>query len=133
MWRIAVHAFLCVFVLSCERPGESDEHARSVAGRVLRGALTYPGSVALTVGAGVDAAEIVLATAASPETVVAWYKETLRSNRWVLRSESRERDGVVTLYAEREGRPLWVRLWPGGSNGTRYALIGAEARGDTIR
>jgi hypothetical protein len=127
-----VPLIVCALTLACERPGESDEHARAVAARVFKGALAYPGSVVVSLGAGEDAAEIVLATAASPDTVVAWYQETFRMNGWTLRGASRAREGTVTLYAERDGRPLWVRLWSAGSGGTRYSLIGAEVA-DTAR
>jgi len=133
-FRPAVLLLLAIgIVAGCERPSERVGHERDMVGRALRGALAYPGSAVVGYGAGDEAAELVLTTSASPDTVTAWYRETLRAGGWTLRHESRARDGMITLYAERETRPLWIRLSPWGPEGTTYSLLGVEVRGDTIK
>lgn len=119
-------------VAACERPSERSAQDREVVARVLHGTLAYPGSAVVNFGAGEDAAELVLTTPASPADVVRWYREVLQAQKWNLRSEAHDREGTVTVYAERSGRPLWIRVSPAGS-GTRYVLIGAEVRGDSLQ
>ena len=101
---------------------------------MMVGALGYPGSLILSYATGEQAAEVVLTTPAKLSDVVRWYKATFQLNAWDLKTESQERDGTVTLYAQRQARPLWVRLRANtGGPGTTYSVIGVEMQGDTIR
>ena len=129
----AVLALLPV-VAGCERPSERAARERQLAGRILRGALAYPQSSLIQVSTGEGAAELTLATTAPLSTVLAWYREALPLNGWELRSEAREPDGALALYAQQGERPLWIRLRENvGAPGTTYSLIGAQVAGDTIR
>jgi hypothetical protein len=127
-------ALAALAVGACERPSERNASDRERAGRIMLGALAYPRSLLLTYATGEQAAEVVLTTAASLDEVVGWYRTAFQLNAWDLKTESRERDGTVTLYAEQRSRPLWVRLRANtGGPGTTYSVIGAEVQGDTIR
>lgn len=111
-------------IAGCDRPDEG-LRARQLASRALRNMLAYPQSSLVSVKAGEDAAELVLTSPASVPQIVAWYRETLRVNHWELKSE-RVRHDTVTLYAERRGEPVWIRLYPNvGATGTTYSLVGA--------
>jgi hypothetical protein len=108
----------------CDRPDEG-RRARQLASRALRNMLAYPQSSLVSVTAGEDAAEMVLTSPASVPQIVAWYREILRMNHWELKSE-RVRHDTVTLYAERQGEPVWIRLYPNvNAPGTTYSLVGA--------
>jgi hypothetical protein len=108
----------------CDRPDEG-LRARQLASRALRNMVAYPQSSLISVKAGDDAAELVLSSPASVPQIVAWYRETLRVNKWELKSE-RVRHDTVTLYAERQGEPVWITLRPNaGAPGTTYSLVGA--------
>jgi len=78
------------------------------------------------VSAGTDAAEVQLSSPVPVDRVAAWYREALPLNGWELKNEGKDKDGGVTIYAEKEGRPLWLTLRPNvGGAGTTYTLIGA--------
>jgi hypothetical protein len=135
MSRCCICALVAVVALTavgCERPSERAIRDRQFAGRILQGTLAYPPSVLVSVSTASDAAEIVMSTEASPAAVVAWYREALRLNGWEIRSEAKDPEGGIALYAQRGERPLWIRMRPSG-NGTTYSLIGAAVEGDTIR
>lgn len=118
-------------IAGCDRPDET-LRARELASRVLRNVLAYPQSSVVRVSAGDDAAELVLSSPASVKEIAAWYRQMLPLNRWELRNEQ-ERLDTVTMYAEREGKPVWIRLYPSaGAPGTTYSLIGAVL-GDSTR
>ncbi len=116
----------------CERRHETE--SREMAVRVLRGVLVYPGSNLVSFGAGTDAAQVEMASAASPDAIATWYRQTLRLNGWALQSDGRTPDGGITIYAEQGKRPLWITLHPTvGGPGTTYNLIGAQVVGDTVK
>jgi hypothetical protein len=134
MSRIARVALTCaLLVAACDR-SRDEATTRSLASRALSGVLAYPQSSLVNVSAGSEAAQIVLASPASVADVVAWYKTALPLNHWDLKSNVTGRDGVVTLYAEREARPLWITLRPNvGAPGTTYTLIGAFVEPDSAK
>jgi len=123
--RCALYAVSVLAVLTaCNRPKEPD--ARQLAARALRGTLAYPQSTIVSVSAGTDAAEVQLSSPVPVDRVAAWYREALPLNGWELKNEGKDKDGGVTIYAEKEGRPLWLTLRPNvGGAGTTYTLIGA--------
>jgi hypothetical protein len=119
-------------VAACEKRHEAE--SREMALRVLRGVLVYPGSNLVSVAAGSDAAQVQLASSASPDAIARWYRQTLRLNGWDLKSDGTLPDGGVTIYAELGKRPLWITLHPTeGGPGTTYNLIGAQVVGDTVK
>jgi len=125
-------ALAAVSFAACERRHEAESRAMAV--RVLQGVLVYPGSNLVSIASGTDAAEVQLASPASPEAVATWYRQTLRLNGWELKSDGRLPDGGITIYAEHGKRPLWITFHPGvGEPGTRYNLIGAQVMGDTVK
>jgi hypothetical protein len=121
-YSFAVCALLSL--VACDRPKEPD--ARQMAARALRGTLSYPQSSIVKVSAGTDAAELQLASPAPADRIAAWYREALPLNGWELKNEGKDREGALSIYAEKEGRPLWITLRPNpNGQGTTYTLIGA--------
>jgi hypothetical protein len=130
MNRTLVALSLLALVASCDRPKEPD--ARQLASRALRGTLSYPRSTVVSVSAGTDAAEVTLTAGDPVDRIASWFREALPLNGWQLRNEGKGADGAVSIYAEKDGRPLWLTLRPNvGSPGTTYTLIGAIIEPDS--
>ena len=122
---------LALLSTACDRSG-NDAEARALAGRALRGVLAYPKSVLVTVSAGDEAAQIVLSSPSDVAEVAGWYRQALPLNGWDVKSDEAGRDGTVTMYAEKQTRPLWITLRRNvGGPGTTYTLIGAFATDST--
>jgi len=123
---------LAAGVAACERP--ADRNVRATVYRALHGVLVYPNSLLIQMDAGDSAGQVTLTTVDSLSHVVAWFREALRLNAWALQSDAQDRDGTVTLYAEKNTRPVWVRLHANvGGPGTTYTVIGGIVAGDTVK
>jgi hypothetical protein len=73
-----------------------------------------------------DALQIRLLSSSPPDQVIAYYREVLSKSNWRLISDVNKPDGSVVLYAEQDGPPLWVRIWPTSDGaGTMVELAGA--------
>ena len=135
MRRIASLLVLATLVVTgaCER--RRDAGVREQAARALSGILAYPQSSVVSVSAGEDAAEVVLETPASLDRVVTWYREALPLNGWEFQSDLTNRDGSVTMSAQKGKRPLWATFRGNvGAPGTTYTLVGVFVTdGDSLR
>lgn len=74
-----------------------------------------------------DALQIVLRSPASRDEVLAYYREALQRGRWQVVSDRPDAAGVQVLYAERNGRPMWIRVAAEGQS-SRVELAGAVVR-----
>jgi hypothetical protein len=73
-----------------------------------------------------DALQIRFLSAGSPQQVTNYYREMLSKGNWRLISDVKKPDGSVALYAEQDGPPIWVRIWPTSDGaGTMVELAGA--------
>ena len=123
---------LVVGLAACDRP--ADRTTRGTVYRALRGVLVYPQSVMVQMEAGDSAGQLVLTTVDSLPAVTGWFRETFRLNAWTLQSDVTDRDGTITLYAEKNRRPVWVRIHANvGGPGTTYTVIGGIVAGDTVK
>jgi hypothetical protein len=128
MTRASAFIVALALLVACERPGDT-ERTRQLAGRALTGTLTYPASTMVSLSAGEEAAELVMSSADSIAVIVKWFQRALPANHWDVKRTTPERDGNVTIYAERDKRPLWIRLRPNvGGPGTTYRMIGVIPR-----
>jgi hypothetical protein len=133
MPRVLPLVLAVALVSACDRPGDP-ARIREVAGRALRGSLTYPRSGIVSISAGDDAAELVLSSPDSVGAVADWYRKALPLNGWTIKRDTRNQSGAVTLYAEQGPRPLWITLRPNtGGPGSTYTLVGAVLEGDTTK
>lgn len=83
-----------------------------------------------------DALQIRLLSSGAPDQVTGYYRDVLSKGRWRLVSDVKKPDGSVVLYAEQDGPPIWVRIWPTSDGaGTMVELAGAlvSKRGDSVR
>jgi hypothetical protein len=66
--------------------------------------------------------------------VVQYYRDALSQGRWRLVSDQRKPDGKVILYAEQDGPPIWITVWPTtDSAGTMVQLAGAVLAKDSLK
>ena len=81
---------------------------------------------------GAGALQITVRTPANDVEVTEYYRGLLSRGNWRLVSDIKGRDGVTALYAEHDGPPLWVRIWPAGDRpGTMVQLTGASLSKDS--
>jgi hypothetical protein len=83
-----------------------------------------------------DALQIRLFSPETPDKVTEYYRDALSKGKWRLVSDAKRPDGSVVLYAEQDGPPIWVRLWPtSDSAGTMVDLTGAVVgkKGDSVK
>jgi hypothetical protein len=73
-----------------------------------------------------DALQLTLFSPAKVDIVTDYYRNRLSKGKWRLVGDVKRPDGSVALYAEQDGPPLWVRIWPtSDSAGTMVELGGA--------
>ena len=87
--------------------------------------------VSRTGGAG--ALQIVLRAPQSDSAMADYYRTLLSEGSWRLVSDIKNRDGATLMYAEQDGPPLWVRIWPAGNgSGSMIQLTGAALAKDSL-
>jgi hypothetical protein len=73
-----------------------------------------------------DALQLTLFSPTKADAVTGYYRSQLSAGKWRLVGDTKRSDGSVALYAEQDGPPLWVRIWPtSDSAGTMVELSGA--------
>lgn len=93
-----------------------------------------PGAELVSREGSADAIQLTLRSSDSPSKVADYYRSMLTRNGWRLLSDVKARDGGVTLYAESNGPPLWVRVWSDSAGGaTMVQLAGAVVRKDSAK
>jgi hypothetical protein len=116
---------LLALVAGCEKRGPSAEETRANAAQALRNVLAYPVSSLVSVSSGSEAAEMVLTSPYPMDSVAAWYRIALPLNKWTIKTDTKDREGKRTIYAERDARPLWITMQDNvGAAGTTYRLVG---------
>ena len=59
---------------------------------------------------GVEALAITFRSSLIPDSMAAYYRNVLTAGVWTLVSDTRDAGGVISMYAERKGPSLWVRI-----------------------
>jgi hypothetical protein len=134
MMRRALLLVPVLALAACSRGDRDPAAERRFASRALTGVLAFPQSNVAGVATGTEAAEVTFTTHAEPAQVAAWYRQTLYLNKWELRSDVPQSEGMVMMHAMKDGRPLWITIRPSvGGPGTTYTLVGVVLEGDSIR
>ena len=87
-----------------------------------------PGASFVGRSGGEDALTLKLASSQSYEAVLRFYRQTFAAAPWQLRSDVAGSPEGRVLYAERDGRPIWIRLQPAGPRATLVEMSGAAVR-----
>ena len=70
--------------------------------------------------------QIRLLSAKKVDEIIKYYRDQLNGKGWRLVSDVKRSDGSVMLYAEQDGPPIWVKIWPTSDRlGTLVELSGA--------
>ena len=81
-----------------------------------------------------DALQITMFSPTGAPAVVQYYRDALTKGGWRLVSDQKKPDGKVILYAEQDGPPIWVSVWPTtDSAGTMVQLAGAVLPTDSAK
>ena len=93
-----------------------------------------PGARFVSRSGSSDALQITMFSPSESSEVVKYYRDVLSKGRWRLVSDQKRPDGKVMLYAEQDGPPIWVSVWPTtDSAGTMVQLAGAVLAKDSAR
>jgi hypothetical protein len=93
-----------------------------------------PGAKFVSRAGSSDALQITMFSPSEATQVVEYYRGVLSSGRWRLISDQKKPDGKVILYAEQDGPPIWISVWPTtDSAGTMVQLAGAVLAKDSVK
>jgi hypothetical protein len=124
IWSVAVAAAL----LGCgDKPPKPPELSQALPNLPLP-----PNPTLVSRTGGANALMITLRSPSRAREVEAYYQSVLTGPGWKLLKRSTDRSGAVTMLAEQDGPPLWVRIRsnPDGT-GTLVDLAGAVIGADT--
>jgi hypothetical protein len=104
---------------------EDAPKAASVA-QALPGLPLPPAAEVLSRSGNPEALQITFRSAISTERLVEFYRSVLSTGAWDLVSDERDTEGARVLYAERDGPPIWVRIYKAtGAEGSIVEISGA--------
>jgi hypothetical protein len=114
---------LCAALAAC-----GDKGPRTIAvHEALPNLPLPPGGTFVNRSGSPEALQVTLRTPVSVEDVTAYYREVFKKGGWRLVNDARDPEGATVLFAERDGPPMWVRIWDGGAGkGTMVELSGAR-------
>jgi hypothetical protein len=93
-----------------------------------------PGAKFVSRAGGADALQLTMFSPSQAPVVLEYYRRVLSKGRWRLVSDQKKPDGKVFLYAEQDGPPIWVTVWPtSDSAGTMVQLAGAVLAKDSLK
>ncbi len=117
----------CLAIMSCG----GDEAPQPPRAAEVFPNLPLPANARFVSRAGGEGAlQVTLHSPESSEKVAAYYRGVLSKGGWRLVKDTEAAGGVVVMYAEQNGPPLWVQIRSAGEgNGTLVALAGAVVPG----
>ncbi len=93
-----------------------------------------PGARFVSRAGSADALQITMFSPSEATAVVEYYRDALSKGKWRLVSDQKKPDGKVVLYAEQDGPPIWVSVWPTSDKaGTMVQLAGAVLAKDSVK
>jgi hypothetical protein len=107
----------------------SEPRKEASIGETMPTVLFPPNGSLLSKQGGEDALLLRFRSSLDPDRVASYYRDVLSRPPWRLVSDTRDRDGVINLYAEQDGPPLWVTIRKAtGAPGTLVDLAGAKVK-----
>lgn len=87
-----------------------------------------PGGMLRARAGSEDALQLIFHAPGDPAQIAEQYRMRLARPSWRIVSDNVSGD-VTTIYAESNGRPVWIRIMPQAGVGTRVELNGAVLAG----
>ena len=110
-------------VAACRPDVQVDQAKMSDALPVL---LVPPASQVVGRSGSEDALQITFRSQWDEAGLAGYYRDLLSREPWQLVNDAEDRDGAKVLYAERDGRPLWIRITKAvGAAGSLVEISGA--------
>lgn len=123
----------CVLVVACGSEAAPPPKPPDAA-KVFPNLPLPPDAQFVSRAGSADALQITLFSPSRAAGVIDYYRGVLSKGNWRLVSDVKRPDGSVVLYAEQDGPPLWVSVWPTTDGaGTMVELSGAIVGKDSVR
>lgn len=118
---------LCAALAAGTACGDKEPEVAELNATIPR--LLVPPQAALVSRAGsADALQLTFVSNASIPNVADYYRRALSRDGWRLVNDATDSTGVVTLYAEQNGPPMWIRIAAAPEGvGTSVEIAGAVA------
>lgn len=111
-----------VAVVGCRE----DAPKPATVAQALPGLPLPPAAEVLSRSGNPEALQITFRSALPAEKLVDFYRSVLSTGPWDLVSDEQDAEGARVLYAEREGPPIWVRIYKAtGAEGSIVEISGA--------
>ena len=88
-----------------------------------------PNAALVTREGGEDALQFTFQSSDSASTVAQYYRLSLPNSGWNLISDQMSREGEISIYAERNGPPIWIAIRPDSTTGGSIVRIAGAATG----
>jgi hypothetical protein len=123
----------CVLLLACGSESRQPETLPD-AFTVFPSLPIPPGATLVSKAGSSDALQLTMFSPSKAGDVLAYYRSVLSKGGWRLVSDRKKPDGAVILYAEQDGPPMWVSVWPtSDSAGTMVQLSGVVVPKDSAK
>jgi hypothetical protein len=123
-------AVLCVALAGCGEKAPKPPKLSDVFSRLP----IPPQASFVSQSGGADALQITVRTPIRPDEITTYYRSVFKHDGWKLINDAKDRGGAVVLFAQRENRPLWVRVrLDRGTGGALVDLAGAVVAGDSAK
>jgi len=119
--RLALLAAL-VTVAGCR----NDADKPATVAQALPGIPLPPAAEVLSRSGTAEALQLTFRSVLPPERLIDYYRSVFSRGEWDLVSDETDAEGARVLYVERDGPPMWVRIYrAAGAEGTIVEISGA--------
>jgi hypothetical protein len=126
-------SLFCVLLLACGSDAAPPSKSPSTF-TVFPNLPLPPGAKFVSRSGSSDALQLTMFSPSEASEVVEYYRDVLSKGSWRLVSDQKKPGGKVILYAEQDGPPIWVSVWPTtDSAGTMVQLAGAVLAKDSAK
>jgi hypothetical protein len=124
---------VCAFFVACGSDSPPAEKSPNAAA-VFPNLPVPPDAQFISRAGSADALQITMFSPNQTPQVTDYYRRVLTQGKWRLVSDVKKPDGTLVLYAEQDGPPIWVSIWPTTDGaGTMVQLSGAVIAKDSVK
>ena len=112
-----------VLVLSACEKKKAEEPKLAQINEAIPNLILPQGATFVSRSGSADALSIVFRAPDEPDAIIAYYRRFLTPPLWRLVSDGKDNTGAHVLFAEQQGPPLWVRVWPDSTQSGSYVQL----------